>query len=72
MDMTVLIEIDVDYFYLKMKDGKYHIYERTSIPRPRVVTEDIGVVDTIDEAFDKVQELNKRINENAELEQVKI
>jgi len=55
-----------------MKDGKYHIYERTSIPRPRVVTEDIGVVDTIDEAFDKVQELNKRINENAELEQVKI
>jgi hypothetical protein len=60
MDMMSIIDIDVDYFYLKMKDGKYHIYERTSIPRPRVITEEIEVVDTAEEAFEKTTELNRK------------
>jgi len=58
-----LIDVRVDYFFLRMKDGKYNIYKRTAIDAPRVITDVQQSVDTKEEAISIVQTLNENIEE---------
>lgn len=67
-----VVDVEVNYFYLKMKNGKYNVYRRSVVVPPKIVTLKISELDSLEDAVAATGELNKEENENAELEQVKI
>ena len=67
-----VVDVEVNYFYLKMKNGKYNVYRRSVVVPPKIVTLLISELDSLEDAVAVTGELNKEENKDAELEQVKI
>jgi len=67
-----VVDVEVNYFYLKMKNGKYNLYRRSVVVPPKIVTLLISELDSLEDAVAVTGELNKEENKDAELEQVKI
>ena len=56
MDMSKFESIN--YYHLKMLDGKYHIFRRINV-KPQIILEEVYAVDNIVEAENVVEKLNK-------------
>jgi hypothetical protein len=51
------------YYYLKMLDGKYHIFKRIEI-KPSIILEEVyEPVDNVKDAEDIVSELNQELSD---------
>jgi hypothetical protein len=56
-----LVDVEIDFFPLKMKDGKYHVYKRIILERPKIITKDLEITDTLEEAMIRIAELYENL-----------